>query len=263
MRTRLSKQQLETYREQGFLQISGFLSPAELEVMRAKAERHVARGGPVKKVTSQVVDNSFDAEQEGPRVLDVFYHFYRFDDETHAVARQIGDVFAQLLGDGRRSRIWSDRVFRKLPRASATPWHQDATFWPLDTNKTATMWIALQDTSAKLGALRFMPRSHRVTTRRLKEGFNELGEIVEVYPQLRGVEPYTAELAAGDCTIHNGVVLHASHPNDSEEIRLSYGCSTMPEDARLHAWEDIDMETVKHPKEHFDVWPSEEHYPII
>ncbi len=255
MRTKLTDAEVQHYDEQGFVKLERLLSPDDLVFLGRKAREHraAAEGEGLREVT--------DPRDDQP-IFDIYYNLWSFDEETRAFTASLGDVFAALLG-GTRTRVWSDRVFVKRSESVQTPWHQDAVYWPLNTNRTATMWIAMSPTTASTGALRFVPGSHRVTTRKLQERFNDLAEIRSAFPSLRDVPVETVPLLPGDCTVHSGAVLHGSHPNVEPGERLSYACSVMPEHTQMHAWEDIDDAKLKFPRSYYATWPNETDNPRI
>ena len=65
----------------------------------------------------------------------------------------------ELMGvDG--VRLYHDQALYKEPGGGYTPWHQDQTYWPLDTTHTITMWMPLLDIPRKVGSMRFASGSH-------------------------------------------------------------------------------------------------------
>src|SRR5438445_202299 len=67
---------------------------------------------------------------------------------------------AALLGAG-VVRLYHDQALFKPPGAGRTPWHQDRYYWPLDTDRTLTMWLPLVDVEEKMGPIAFASGSHR------------------------------------------------------------------------------------------------------
>lgn len=41
-------------------------------------------------------------------------------------------------------RLYADQALYKEPRGGYTPWHCDAFYWPLASDKAVTAWIPLQ-----------------------------------------------------------------------------------------------------------------------
>ena len=59
-------------------------------------------------------------------------------------APRFAEVAARLLGvEG--VRLYHDQGLFKEPGGGPTPWHQDGYYWPLDTERTITLWMPLVD----------------------------------------------------------------------------------------------------------------------
>ena len=50
-------------------------------------------------------------------------------------------------------RFYADQALYKEPHGGYTPWHCDAFYWPLATDKAVTAWIPLQVCPATHAAL--------------------------------------------------------------------------------------------------------------
>jgi ectoine hydroxylase-related dioxygenase (phytanoyl-CoA dioxygenase family) len=69
------------------------------------------------------------------------------------LARRFGRVAAQLMGvDG--VRLYHDQALYEAPGGRYRPWHQDQTYWPLDTRHTITLWMPLVDIPPNVGSTR-------------------------------------------------------------------------------------------------------------
>src|SRR5262249_24057703 len=69
-------------------------------------------------------------------------------------ARKFAQLAADLLG-AEKVRLYHDQALFKEPGGGHTPWHQDQYYWPLDTDKTITMWMPLVDIDEKMGMITF------------------------------------------------------------------------------------------------------------
>lgn len=102
-------------------------------------------------------------------------------------------------------------------------WHQDLTYWGLDSDDIVTAWVALTPATPENGAMRFVPGTHRAGRlahhdthaadnilhrgQEVREGFNEANAVDSV-------------LAPGQASLHHGWTLHASHGNGTGGRRI-------------------------------------------
>jgi ectoine hydroxylase-related dioxygenase (phytanoyl-CoA dioxygenase family) len=148
-------------------------------------------------------------------------NLWQRDEEVRAFvfARRFAQVAAELLGvDG--VRLYHDQALFKEPSGGATPWHQDQTYWPLDTDRTITMWMPLVDVGTVPGTMTFASGSHRM---------GPLGEYGISDDSQRSFERMVTErclelethgaLEAGDATFHAGWTLHSAPPNPTDQMR--------------------------------------------
>ncbi len=66
---------------------------------------------------------------------------------------------AALLGV-ERVRLYHDQALCKEAGGGRTPWHQDQYYWPLDADRTITMWMPLIDLPDEIGSMTFASGSH-------------------------------------------------------------------------------------------------------
>ena len=77
-----------------------------------------------------------------------------------AFSKRLAQIAADLLEtDG--VRMYHDQALYKEPGGGFTPWHADQQYWPLATDKCATVWIPFQETPLEMGPLAFALGSHQ------------------------------------------------------------------------------------------------------
>lgn len=135
------------------------------------------------------------------------------------LARRFARVAAQLMGvDG--VRLYHDQALYKEPGGGYTPWHQDQTYWPLDTAHTITLWMPLLDIPANVGSMRFASGSHAFGDLGMAGIGDDSQACFDALIAARGFAVAThGALKAGDATFHAGWTIHGAAGNPSDAMR--------------------------------------------
>jgi ectoine hydroxylase-related dioxygenase (phytanoyl-CoA dioxygenase family) len=143
---------------------------------------------------------------------------------------KLGRIAAQLM-ECTGVRIYHDQALYKEVGGGITPWHADQYYWPVDTEKTITAWIPLQETPLEMGPLAFCPGSHRVTYGRDleigQESENRIGEALKDH----GIDEGKFDL--GEVSFHSGWTFHRAGTNTTSIPREVMTIIYMEEDMRL------------------------------
>lgn len=151
----------------------------------------------------------------------------------------IAAVAGALLGTA-APRLFYDQIFAKDPgRSLATPWHQDAPYWPI-SGEALTVWIALDPVDHEGGAVRYLPGSHRdgVLYRPTSHQDRGAWEAVDLppLPDLDALPPEALRewtLAPGDALVHHARTIHGAGPNTrAGRPRRAYATRWLGDDAR-------------------------------
>lgn len=138
--------------------------------------------------------------------------------KAFVLAKRFAGIAAQLM-EVPSVRLYHDQALIKEPGGKATPWHQDHYYWPLATEHTITMWMALVDIPRTMGSMSFVSGSHRNGVFR-EMPISELSqEYFEGVIREKNLPVESYELAAGDATFHSGRTLHSAHANMSSNRR--------------------------------------------
>jgi hypothetical protein len=204
---------VDEFRAKGHTVVRGLATPSEVEAYRpaihAAAVAHAYDKRPLEER-----DTYGKAFLQAPNL-------WRRDEivRRFTFAARFAHVAAQLLEvDG--VRLYHDQALFKEAGGGRTPWHQDQHYWPLDTDRTITMWMPLVDVPAEIGSMTFVSGSQRLGY--LGEyGISDESEaafsamIAERQLPLETHGP----LAAGDATFHAGWMLHSAPPNPTGTLR--------------------------------------------
>ncbi len=133
-------------------------------------------------------------------------------------ARRFAKVAAELMGVS-GVRLYHDQALCKEAGGGPTPWYQDQVYWPLDTDRTITMWMPLVDVSADMGVV-FATGTQRdgcLSTPAIGDPSQQFFDQVVRDRSIPLVSH--APFVAGDATFHSGWTLHSAPANRTDRLR--------------------------------------------
>jgi hypothetical protein len=132
--------------------------------------------------------------------------------------------------------VWSSAFFIKDAHDPAfISWHQDSITYGLAGDDLVSAWIALVDVDPGNGAMKFLPGSHRVgpVEHRFIANAANMSSLGETIPTIDEKRAVGIGLSAGEMSLHNIHLMHASDPNDSGRPRLVYVVRYVPTSERV------------------------------
>jgi ectoine hydroxylase-related dioxygenase (phytanoyl-CoA dioxygenase family) len=116
-------------------------------------------------------------------------------------------------------RLYHDQALFKEPGGGPTPWHQDQVYWPLDTDRTITMWMPLgrRPQRGRVDDVRVGSHRQDVSAFDISDGSD--GACRRWSPSVASSCTPTGALRAGDATFHAGWTLHRAGPNPTADVR--------------------------------------------
>jgi ectoine hydroxylase-related dioxygenase (phytanoyl-CoA dioxygenase family) len=201
MPKQLSERALAAYHRDGAIFPITVMSEAEARAHRARLEAAEAERGTLHyMIKPYLVFSSAREMAHNPALLD-------------AVEDILGPDI--LLWD-------SGYVIKEARDHRHVAWHQDLTYWGLDSDKLVTAWVALTPATPANGGMRCLPGSHKngkAAHRDTYAGDNILHRGQEV-AEVDEAAAADIVLAPGQASLHHGWVLHASAPNSSADRRI-------------------------------------------
>ena len=183
----VEEKDLAFFRQNGFVRISNVLSPEILSFMDDVISFEVDR------LNTQHLALE-DRDTYGKAFLQIM-NIWRTSELGKEIvfSKRIADIARQLL-NVTGVRLYHDQALFKEPGGGHTPWHADQYYWPLETDRTVTAWIPLQETPLELGPLEFSAGSAALTDGRDKEISDESQSFLEERLKENGfphvVEPF-------------------------------------------------------------------------
>lgn len=113
-------------------------------------------------------------------------------------------------------------IVKEAGSASRVSWHQDLTYWGLDSDAQVSMWLALSPATKESGCMRMVPGSH-VHGRREHKPTDDAANVLFLGQTVDGVAEEQAvmcPLQPGQASFHHGWTLHASMPNVGKDRRI-------------------------------------------
>ncbi len=204
MSGKLSQSDLERARRDGSIFPLRIMTPDQAESYRRVYEETEARQG-----------------RDVPETLSVKPHLlFRWLFELGTTPALL-DAIEDLIGQNilmTTSAIWAKHA--RDPRL--VTWHQDSAYFGYDPLEVWGAWIALTDSNANNGCLRYLPGSHTKPELPHEETW-DAENMLSRGQRIIGIDDSDAvnvELEPGECTIHHFRLAHSSEPNRSDRRRI-------------------------------------------
>lgn len=239
MKSAVTDQEVQEYRDDGFLVIREFITRPERDALLEAVSAAVNQLGRTRVAGSDALAGT---EGTGGYYDTVFLqrlNLWKINEHIHSFFTdpRLGHILTRLSGV--RQRIWHDQTLQKMPWASPTAWHLDNPYWSFFSKDAISIWIALDDATLQNGCLAYMPGSH-MKVRFDNVGIGpEIGGLFNVYPALKDTEPVMAEMKAGDAGFHNGLTAHGAGANMTPHPRRAMTCAFMPDGSTFNGQQNI------------------------
>ncbi len=142
--------------------------------------------------------------------------------KNFTLSPRLGSIAKQLL-NAENVRLWHDQALYKLPGGDATAPHQDLAYWPMLDRNAGTIWIALEEVTFEMGAMHFIPGSHKAGidsfSNTIEDAIEGKIDLVKQASEITKKEPVYFTLKPGDATFHHGLTVHYTKKNNTNRIR--------------------------------------------
>lgn len=230
----LTAEQVEKFRQDGFLLGPQVLSDAEVAELQEETLRVIADRDDASKEQPVLCHNmTGDPDRAVWQIVDIFRASPAF---ARLVSNPtIAEEIHQLSG-GEEIRLWHDQIqYKPAAVGGANHWHQDSPYWPPLTPKDqqVTAWVALDDVDDENGCMRMVPGSHLWGTH---IRWLEALENFDAMPKEFGgspIEVKSCPVKKGQVHYHGALTWHGSGPNRSGRPRRAIALHYMTERTRF------------------------------
>ena len=239
MNTSLSQKQIEDYRRDGFVAQRGFLSPEEVDELKAAVLETIETMGSQKVAGNE----TFVSSEEASYYDKVFTQRLNLQTINQTVKRYVvnaglGGMLRQLEGE-EGFRVWHDQALIKEPYGNPTAWHLDNPYWSFYSKHALSMWIALEPATLENGCMWFVPGSHKLARFDNAPIGKDLAALFREYPEMTGTDPVSVPMQPGDCSFHNGLTAHGAGANMTRGRRIAMTCAYMPTGSTFNGQQNI------------------------
>ena len=209
----------EAFARDGYVHLRGVMSGDEMDEIESVYERFLRGEIPVPgKDFNDMTTGEHGTDPAGYAVINVMVpRRYLPEWQGNLYERRAQSIADQLCGPG--MTIDFDQLLAKSPgRADAVfAWHQDQAYWiDTDDRRTATCWLAVDDSTIENGCMQFLPGSHREPVRPHRPLHGDRSASHTLVTDLGPDDVMVpVEIRRGDITVHNEAVLHGSGGNTS------------------------------------------------
>ena len=235
----VTSEEVAHYQKNGWAKLPGLISQ-ELagEILSTVRDRMLAPGDNAAVKTGAIkADDKLDKIHDRDIWRD--WHFPARDDKLEplrslAFSQELGRNAALVLEREVAINYHADLVAVKMPAGHSsskpTGFHQDWVNFPFDRAGFLTFWIALDEITADMGAMRFYNGSQCAGP------LGKMGldgpELPDYYTDLADKYALSTpiDLAAGDATVHNGLVVHGAPENATDRPRWALIIAYHPAD---------------------------------
>jgi ectoine hydroxylase-related dioxygenase (phytanoyl-CoA dioxygenase family) len=239
MNTNITREQIESFRRDGFLILKDFLTQDEVQEIVTAVEDSVAQMGR-QKIAGEGNKELVEGDTYYDRVFLQRLNLWKINPaiKKYFLNPALGEMLCHLAGiDG--IRVWHDQTLQKQPWANPTAWHLDNPYWSFHSRHALSIWIALDDTTVQKGCLYYLPGTHKLASYENVDIREDIASLFNVYPEWKKIVPVVAEMKKGWAGIHNGLTAHAAGPNMTPFPRRAMTCAYMPDGERFNGQQNI------------------------
>ena len=220
---KLSKEQLDSFKENGFLLIRDFYDKNRCDAIRDIAKVHLKYAiEPIETEFEYIGIEKQEYKESIRRLRQVYDRDILFKEWMHH--SKIKPILEQVLDEEPVIvTAHHNSIMTKLPKTSThTCWHRDSRYWHYSGDNLVSVWLALGKETKENGVLEFIPKSHRMD---LKEHQFDTKSFfrTDLEKNQKLIEKKVSfDLNKGDIVLFHSELLHRADANSTNEPKISF-----------------------------------------
>lgn len=204
---RVSPNEVSFYTANGYALPRGqVFAPDRFAALQSTFEEHLADRG------DSLSDELDTPHFRDPRLLDFL------------LADEVLDLVEPVIG--RDIALWSSHFISKDPvNGKPTPWHEDSAYWKgrlSAYDRIVTVWLALTRSNRENGCVRVIPGTHLNGFSEYESTGRERFFSTQISEKIDESQAVSFELEPGECSMHDGRIIHGASANTSPHRRTGY-----------------------------------------
>ncbi len=227
----LTDEQIAFYQRNRYIKLKQVLNSETLAFFNAEISTQVA-------AMDKDARDLNERDTYGKAFLQLF-NLWRENDNIKALvfSERLAQIAAALM-QASGARLYHDQALFKEGGGGITPWHADQYYWPLETDKTVTAWIPLQEVTLDMGPLEFSAGSHVIVEGRELAIGDESEKQIEKKLRVTDFEHVIEPFDAGEISFHSGWIFHRAGANQTDQMRKVMTIIYMDSEMKLKAPEN-------------------------
>ncbi len=228
MSAQFTPQQVDYFRQEGFLAVPNFWNQQEIAAMRAELER-LKNAGLLRNVATAGDGKTASTQKANLQLCPMSLHSPLF--RAMPFVPKVISAIEQLIGGPILLQL--DQVFLKPGgHGAGTNWHQDNHYFGITKPTTGTaLWTAVHDATAQNGTMRVIPRAFGTLLEHVRDPDSDHHS--RCYPDES--QQITVEIEAGGALFFNYGTPHATGPNLTSSERAGVALHFLNEESNRSA----------------------------
>ncbi|MDA1141345.1 MAG: phytanoyl-CoA dioxygenase family protein [Planctomycetota bacterium] len=227
--TTLTQDQINHFRQRGYLKVGKVLTDEEIEVYRREYDHEFERARQDGRFRNLAIDDTQDLQKKKEAPKQMLQIMQMCERNIHFRRLVYHDKILDMVEDliGPNIQLFHDQaLFKPARQGGAVFWHQDNGYWKCSPANLISCWLTLDEVDVSNGAMQVIPGSH--LTPMLHEKSESTSALFDIESQVDTKTAVINELPAGGVMFHHCQTLHYTAPNSTDRQRRAFAIHFMP-----------------------------------